>query len=404
MIARFMLCFGWSGLLSALAWLGAAVVCVLCRRHGRRERFFALALGLAILGTLFAAWHSARVDDIRLDQSDEIRAAREAQQRDLEAQERARQKNEGEVAVRFAEDAPGETVAPVNPLPGKGVATADAAPEGEPAYRSGGRQKRVGGKVDKASEKLARAATSGPESEAPAAVSLRLPDYQLANVLSRANRILARLILLGVLGVLVIDYLRRFDWPAGGYGPLPLASVGLNRLEPGPLLIAWNTATEAQLQGYLESILRKGESFVYFGDRAGADRLRLQRLALGPWRFRPWRLLTWSDGVTPNDPEFILDSVWFGRYLVCVPTREAPSVLRAIAPLLAERLRLRARARGLPHLIWDAGPVADPALLGTMTQAASETGMRFVVLGQAATDLRPPRWTVLDGHPALPAP
>lgn len=359
MMISLMTCFGWTGFLSSAAWLAAAVLALASLRRARPERRLAAALGVAVLGAALASWHAARVADFRLDQSDEIRAAREAQQQAEGALERARARTDGEVSVRFAEDDAG------------GV---------EPAYRKGGKQRRDAGKTRADTPDLALSETHGEQDAAPAVVSLRLPDYQLANRLNRANWTLSRLVLLGLLGLLLRDYLKRFNDPERAYAPLPIAGWwGMDQLAAGSLRVGWNEVTDEAVKRRMETVIRQGRSFVYFGDRLGAGAPALERLCLGRWRGCATRLLRWGDEAqTPRDPEFVLDGVWFGRHQMVVPAAGAEALLAALLPRLEERAKLRARARGLPHVVWAAGACADEAMLERFAKACAATGIRFI--------------------------
>jgi hypothetical protein len=359
MTTTLMTCFGWTGLLSAAAWLAAAGLALGARRRARPERRMALALGVAVLGAALASWHAAKVANFRLDQSDEIRAAREAQQQVQGTLERARARTDGEVTVRFAEDDAGAV---------------------EPAYRKGGKQRRDAGKARTDTPDLAPSGASGDQDESGAVVSLRLPEYQLANRLNRANWMLSRLVLLVLLGLLLRDYLKRFNDPERAYAPLPIAGWwGLDHLDAGPLRVTWIEVTDEQVKSRLETVIRQGRYFLYFGDRLGAGTPALERLSLGRWSGWPSQLLRWGDETTtPPDPEFALDGVWFSRHQMVVPAAGAEALLAALVPQLEERAKLRARARGLPHVVWDAGSCANPALLDRLAKACVATGIRFI--------------------------
>lgn len=362
MMTSLMTCFGWTGILSGAAWLAAAGMAIGARRRVSPERRLAAALGVAVLGAALASWHAARVADFRLDQSDEIRAARAAQQQAEGALERARARTDGEVSVRFAEDDAGAV---------------------EPAYRKGGKQRRDAGKVRTDTPDLAPSGASGDQDEPSAAVSLRLPDYELANRLNRANWTLSRLVLLVILGVLLWDYLKRFNDPERAYAPLPIAAWGMDHLPGGPLRVTWDLVQgqddDAGRKERLATIIRQGRSFVYFGDQLESGGLPLERWHLGRWRACPARLLRWGDtATTPRDPEFVLDGAWFGRQLLWVPPGDAAAVLAALTPLLEARARLRARARGVPHMVWEDGLSADDAMVERFAKACAATGIRFV--------------------------
>jgi len=355
------ICFGWHGMGSALAWIVAAIFCLASLRRPRRERAFAVALGLALLGYGLACWNSAWVGEVRLDRTDEIRTAQEAQQRLLIREEQAR-RDAGESTVRFAEDAPGESVS---------VA----------AYRVAGKQKRAVGKVDAASARLAGdALRDGATADGEAAVTLKLPEYLLATRLSRINRLLAGLVLFGVFGVAAGDYLRRFNQPRESYWPLPIAGPWMKTVSPGPLLVNLKSASAGELAAFLEQVARKGQTFAYFGDRVKASDLSANRLRLGRWGIWPLRLLTWGQPAVPRDWDFLVDAVWFGRYGVFISAADGAPGLSAFTERLAGRSALRATAAALPHLVCDLGSGVDQDLLKRLRRRCQETGVRLVLV------------------------
>jgi hypothetical protein len=349
--------FGWTGILSGAVYLTAAVMALSSRRQARPERRLAAAVGVAVLGAVLASAHAARVANFRLDQSDEIRAARTAQK--SEELERARAQQDGKLSVRFAEDDSGAA---------------------EPAYRKGGKQVRDAGKARTDRQDLGPAREFGSQDRS---IGLQLPEYELATRLNRANWALSRLILLVLLGALLWDYLKRFNHPERAYAPLPIAEWGVDHLPGGPLRVTWDLAPgpdgDAARRERLATIIRQGRSFVYFGERLESIGLPLERWALGRWRFCPARLFRWGDVATiPRDPEFVLDGAWFGRQLLWVPSADAAAVLAELTPHLEERVRFRARARAMPHMVWDAGPCANDAMLERFAKACAATGIRFV--------------------------
>ena len=358
-------CLGWHGAASALAWAVAAVLCLGALRRARRERAFVAALGLALLACALACWNSTWAGRLRLDRSDEIRVAQEDQQRLLIQEEQARHEAGG-ATVRFAEDAPGDTA-------------------GAPAYRAGGKQKRAAGKVDAASGQLANTALRGVAPvEGETAVTLKLPEYQLATRMSRINSLLAVLVMVGVLGVMLTDYLRRFNDPVVSYGPLPLAGRWVNAISPGQSVVKLKVRSTVELAQFLEQVTRKGQTFAYFGDRLKAGDVCAWRLRLGRRGVWPLRSLTWGQPGVPRDWDFIFDAVWFGRYGVFVSGAEGLSALRSVAARLAGHAALRATAAALPHLVCDLGPGMEPGLMEGLRRRCELTGVRLVVVEEGA--------------------
>ena len=389
MMAQFITCFGWWGVLSALAWLAAVVACAACLRQAPRRRRFAWALGLAAAGFLLAKVQTAWERAIVLDRSDELRAVREAQQ-DLQMREERARIAQGENVMRFAEDAPGESAGGViltaDELTGR--TAAPAATNAAASYRAAGKQTRTAGKVDAAAKRLARAAAETGPAAAPTVRTLRLDAYRLAGRLSRANRLLADLALLAVLGIAIGDYLLRFHHPVNGYLPLPIAGTWLTHLSHGPPLVSWPGASEAQLRAFLEDVARRGQTFLYVGDRFDPGCPILHRIRWGRLRVWPLQVLTWGRGGAPADAEFALDAVWFDRYALIVPSAEAGALLPPLLKLLAGRAAVQACAARLPHLVWDADAPADAASWRRLAALCARTGLRLVAVAARLPDER----------------
>jgi len=435
----FHLLFGNTGLLSAACWLAAVGTCLIFLRNGRREYAFAVALAGACAGWVFAERHAARVGTFRLDRTDEIRAAVEAQQRQAVIEQQARQTGRP-IVLRFAEDAAGEaegetimtlselsTLAdeaegeatpptgaaedgaeaaePAKSLDGDGESSVaelakslghdDESPEvlatsatedgAEPAYRARGKQTREAGKVDERFRKMGEEAMESVEDEQAAGLMLKLPQYELAKRLNRINHLLADLVLLGVVALVVGDYLRRFNRPLDPYFPLPLAGPWIDTISASPLLVNWHGQHDRVVHTFLDRVVRKGQSFVYFGDRMADDLTGIKRLRFtffGAW---PLPLLHWGRAGAPSDPEFLLDAVWFNRYAAVVPSARALEVLQKILSRLEERAACRCVAPKLPHLVWDTGEAIPPEVLDRLVAVCVETGIRLVVPGELLT-------------------
>ena len=372
------------GGLSTLAWLAAIAACVVCLRRAPRRRRFAWALGLAVAGFFLARAQVAWEVAIVLDRTEELREVREAQQQ-LQVREEREHIAQGENVVRFAEDAPGESaggaILTADELTGRTAASTNAAvaTNGTPAYL-GVRQARTAGKVDAAAARLAQAAVDGTPDAAPPR-TLKLAEYRLAGRLSHANGLFAELVLLAVFGIALGDYLRRFNHPVDGYLPLPIDGTWLTHFSPAPTLVSWTGATDAQLRRFLEDIARRGQTFMYVGDRLSAGAPRLHRIRLGGLRFCPLQMLTWGRDGAPAEADFALDAVWFNRYAICVPAEAADKLLPLLLDLLVGRAAVNATAVALPHLIWDTGRPLEAEHLQRLARFCARTGLRLVLVG-----------------------
>ena len=435
MSEHFHLLFGNTGLLSAACWLAAVGICLAFFRWRRREFALFVALAAACAGWVFAERHAARVGSFRLDRTEEIRAAVEAQEQQAEIEEQSRQTGRP-IVLRFAEDAAGEaeseTIMTLSELStkadeadGEGTPPTDAAEDGaeaaepakssgqddespvaelaesfdgdgespkvlatsatedgaEPAYRARGKQTREAGKVDERFRKMGEEVTKAIEDEHAAGPLLKLPEYELAKRLNRINHLLADLVLIAVVALIVGDYLRRFNRPLDPYFPLPLAGPWVDAVSPSPLLVDWHGGHDRAVRKFLDRVVRKGQSFVYFGDRVADDLTRIKRLRFtffGAW---PLPLLHWGRDGVPSDPEFLLDAVWFNRYAAVVPSAQALEVLQEMLSRLEERAASRGVAPKMPHLVWDTGEAIPSEVLDRLARVCVETGIRLVVPG-----------------------
>jgi len=383
MSAQYLSCFGWWGVASVIAWVAALAAVALAARPAKRRHALRWAVGLAVVGFVLARVQTAWQVAIVLDRTEELRAVREAQQGQQIREEQAR-RGAGENLVRFAEDAPGESV-------GAAILTADeltgrtgAATNAEPVWRAGGKQARAAGKVDVSGARLARDATglSHPE-EATSPTqghALKLETYRLSARLSRANRLLAGLVLLAACGLAIVDYFRRFHRTDGAGWPLPLAGTWLTaHLSSAPSRVRWPArGAAADIQGRLEDLVRRGQTFLYVGDRVDGVQFAMYRVCLGRLRLWPLRVLVWGAG-SPADAEFALDAVWFDRYAVTVPSAAAGALLPKLLDLLAGRAATHAKAARLPCLVWNA-PVPEAVAFARLERLCARTGLCLITM------------------------
>lgn len=435
MIARLILCFGWWGVFSVLLWVGALCAFVACLRSERRYRRFTLTLILAVLGHLFAITQGAWQHSIVLDRADELRASEEASRKVRVAEEKAKIEAGGGL-VRFAEDAPGESVSttimtvdelkgrianpPTNGADAGSVAAPAAAPEGGPASSSGitdgttvdletegtnmpgwmavGKQTRsTSNKLDQANAQVAKQAEKVQEPRAPARI-LKLADYQLSQIQSRVNRLLAKLVLLVVIVIAIGDYLGRFNHPTDGYFPLPLAPTWLTHFSYGEPRIYWPGANEEQLRLLRDDIVRRGQTFLYVGDRLTDGIPAFYRIRLGKHLPSIWSLpvLVWGRAGVPAEAEFTLDAVWFNRYAMCVPAEAADKLLAPLLDMLAMRARVHAVAHRLPHIIWDTNQPMETPVLERLARLCENTGLCLIMIN------RQPSGQIPDGFFTMP--
>lgn len=368
MIAKLYLYFGVTGIASMAVWLSACVLLWVGQRSPRRFRFRLAAVIVALVAFVLGLVNSANVASIRLDRREEIAAAMKLSKAMREAQ-----REEGQVSetLRFAEDAPGEEMGP------------EAGAAHPPSYRDGGVQARTAGKRKATSN----AAEESGEDQAPQVKVLKLDDWRMANRLDRGNLILIELVLFAALFLTIKEYLRRLNTTFDAVWPLPVAGVWLDALFPKTRSVLLAHPSSMLVDRFLARTVRKGETFLYFGERDGCPHSGLTRFGINTRRW--WRLpsLEWAlpkfvygSDPAPCDMEFLFDAVWFSRYAVVVKgTLRAETVLRALIPYLAARCSLGASARRTVNLVWDLPDLPPPELLRPLLRMSRSVNFKIVV-------------------------
>ena len=355
MILRLWYYFGLLGTGAVMAEIAALGLLATAALRTRRQFFLVAGLALATLGFALARVNSARVSAIKVDRAEEMEAARQAMERERAAAAAV----SGNLSSRaqFAEDTP------------DGATT---------SWRARGRQQREAGKRQTVS-----AATETSLQDTSSATKGRVmkeEDVFRANRYDRINLFAARAILLLLAVVLGWDYLRQFNTTFAAYWPLPISGAWLDTWQPKTRAVYLPATGPASLPRLLETAVRKGESFVYFGpadpwpNRTGLPRLSIRGRTL-------WQLpkLVRGDTGVPADTGFLFDAAWFDRYGVVIPSTDAaPELLDALAVYLAQRVRTRARAKRTIHLVWDLDDMPADTLLKTLVALCRETNFKLI--------------------------
>ena len=361
--------FGLTGLASAVAWTAAAALVAAGIPQRQRWPRWIAAVGLAGGGVLLAALTLSVIRSIEVDRSAEALAAEAA------GAKATLEKFRGRAAgIRFAED----TAVDQADLAGVTAAEEEGAYERSvagqlaklPAYARGGRKERAGRSPAKPQ--------TGTESAAPADSSedalppgRRLPQSQLdvADRYERLNRGVAWSVLCVAVGLVAWEYVRRFNSPFDAVWPLPLAGTAVDGMMPKQHVLTLTEDTRTALPRWLETMTRKGESFLVFADDASLPQITsLPRFTAGPLR---WLVpVHWFSAdslrADPSLVEVAFESAWFNRGCGIVTGESgAGDVLAQIATLLARRRQCHATARRTLVIVWSL-PVAPP------THAADE--------------------------------
>ena len=320
MIVRLYGYFGVVGLASIIAWGGALGLLATQAMFGafapkrQRPRAYLIVLGLAVAGYILAQINSNRVSAVPLDSGGQPVVAQPVEELQSEA--------------------------------------------GVPAYLQMGKQRRDGG----------QAAPVTPAEQKPVRT---YQESQLleANQLDRWNLLITRGTLLLALLVLVADYLARFNHTTGNSYPLPIAGPWLDRLAPKSRTLL---AGQLDLKGYLETAVRRGETFLYFSATDPWPAPALPRLG----KYWPLAKLVYGK---PADAEFYFNAVWFNRYCIVILAGDALAVLSQLQLFLEWRTFTKAATRQTVHVVWDLPTAPPEPLLQNLIALGGETNFRFVL-------------------------
>lgn len=367
--------FGIVGLASIIAWVAAACLLLIYCRNARRHVHYLRALAIAAVAYGLAQINSDRVSAIETDRTEQLEWARVQQQR-------ARDESDGpgKVRVRFAEDSnndrldiAGITRDEIKTLTGGSGVLGDA----EPGYRKEGKQTREAGKkADTKTDEVAEAASG--EKKPPRI--MKEADVLRANRFDRYNLLMVNLLLWAAALAFVGDYLWRFNRAFDWYYPFPISGSWLDHLfHKSHSILVLNQRTDLW-KDYLEGVVRKGETFIYFGQHALGPSSLLPRIVLGRMGVLPLRRIVYGSEGVPLDVEFFLDAVWFQEYCVVVDNPDA--ALKLVDPLIAyldKRHVTRAAAPHTVNLVWTFDVLPDERLIGKLASLAAETNLRFVL-------------------------
>ncbi len=345
--------FGVLGILSIVVWMVALVLLLINARRQARPISCLLALVFALAGWGLAKLNSDVVSAIELDRRDEQAAAMKARKEAEEHDELGTAAS----SLKFAEGDPEETVQ---------------------EYRKKGKQVRDKGK-NPALEAGVESAVAEPEKVIK---YLREADYLAANQLDRLNLLIVRVLLWWAVARMVLVYLRRLNSTEGSYVSVPIAGRWLDGLvgKTHSALIMAPALGRMTSQAYAERVIRKGESFIYFGETdPWQGRAWLPRMAVGRWPL--WRLpkLDYGDPGLSANGEFVLDAAWFNRCAVVVSGEDGDPLFEYMAELITRRHDVGASAKRTVHLIWDLPQLPTEEVLTALVRIAPETNLKIMV-------------------------
>lgn len=364
--------FGVTGIASIITWIASLVLFArYARSKGRTQRYL-MALGVAMLGLLLAKINSSNVNEIRADMSEEINAVRERLGRSYQAEDDSEKENGGPINIYE-----------------------EAAQEAAPMYAY-----RAHGKVERAEGKKREDQTEATETEKKKEISpyvrmMKSVDVHRANRIDRINLFLARFTMWLALALVVADYLGRFNKTFNAYFPLPIACRFIDSLCSKTLAVYVYRMAPDALRDYLERVVRKGETFIYFGkedpwqnkettdhgprlarrslpaiwrglgEGGTTDRKsmlpRLRIRGVGLW---PLEKMTFASRDTEFDSDSVFESAWFHRYCFVVTDAElAREWLNDLVDFLLMRYTVLATARRTVNIVWNIEtPVSEETL------------------------------------------
>ena len=342
--------FGLVGMTSILAWMAALVVLAVGWRHKRRSVFLVAGLVVALAGLGLAELNSLHVSAIQPDRSAYILRGHEHQAEVAEAAAKAEAEKLGKE----------EAEAPAEP----------EEPKEKPAYdyRKGGKRKRDAGKRR---EVVGLKAMAEPEQKDDGVFRMSETEVTRANRYDRINLFFARLVPWLAVGLIVLDYLLRFN---------PVVGRMASAMARGKGALQVHSPEEGTLNEYLEARVRRGTSFIFFGSGDPFPEGVLHRLHVWKWRLKPLPRMLHDPDAHEFDSEFAFDCVWFARYALVVAGREPSERLFGdLLGYLRQRRVPRAAAFRTVDVVWDFAEPLPPETVEEMEFLAKETNFRLVL-------------------------
>jgi len=378
-----------AGTLSVLVWMVSAWALWRSRRRKTESwRWLFVALGTAVVAWYLGRVNSDSIMEVKIDQREEIA-------RTIAEHEEMQEEADRQIGARYAEDAPGDELAAKDLSDLQPEGGAQAGKEGiapsiptvsavsnetaatEPEYRKKGRQTRAEGK------KVENKTEISVDLKIKEIRYMKSDDLKAALRLNRANRSIIRLLLLGSVWLVVLDYLRAFNATRTTQWLIPIGGRWIDTFSPKSRLVLLPSAEKSPLspEVYSQAVLHRGENLIFFGPRdpwPGTD--RLARIEFRSWRI--WGLSKLVAGApdVPPDAEFLLDGAWFGRYAVVVPGDDsANGILSEMMEVLWCRHEAGAVSRRTLHIVWTLPRPPDPEVIESARRMGGDIDLRLAV-------------------------
>jgi hypothetical protein len=350
------------------------------------------AVVLAVVALALAKYNSAtHVSRIEVDKSEQIARARDAMEEDRKRKEAERADDVAD--VRFVEDSSADF------LDQAGMNAADAAyymkrqaGAEDPAWKQEKQSRVVSedgsleGAIGARKETDGVAAT-GLEDDGQDPIVMQADEVALANRLDKLNLGLARSTIWLALGIVLVDYLRRFHRYEDAYFPLPLPDAWFRGGAQYPVVTTRPREPRRGMAEELAVLIRQGATFLWMTDDATLAEGVPSVLYRLPFKQMPVEVLPVNFEGKPISTDFVFQELWFGRtaFWETDPVR-TNMLLAGFCALLAERRTSGAHARQPMVIVWHRTEGVPKVFMENVRILGPETGVRLFVCNEETVE------------------
>ena len=362
------------GYLSVLLWLAVPLLWIL-RRHFSTPGWLPLALALCayLFATLNSRMHVSRIDARAAENSSNALEVAAAKRKALED---ARSENVAD--IRFAEDGAEDFIDKGGMDESEKKYLDHLEKNQDPAWKQNKKQRGESAAesndlenlidTEKPAEQLSTEALP-EEKETRKPILMSEPHVTTARKLNKLNLNATYIALLLGISYFFLDYLARANSYARAAYPLPFPAAWRNALTPLPPVVSRPATPRRDLPAELAHLVRQGDVFFCVTNETISLPETLPRLGKNVDSLDVLR--TDNPLITPD---FIFESLWFGRACFLADAAQAQQILPVILEKLTQRKTSRARAKRNIHLVWNLPTPPDEAFLTSLQILAAATG------------------------------
>lgn len=358
------------GYLSVLLWLAVPLLWILRRRFSTPGWLpLALALCACLFATLNSRMHVSRIDAQAAENSSNPLEAAAAKRKALED---ARSENVAD--IRFAEDGADDFIdkGGMDESEKKYLDHLQKKERGESAAESNDLENLID--TEKPAEQLSTEALP-EEKETRNPILMSEPHVTTARKLNKLNLNASYIALLLGISYFFFDYLARANSYARASYPVPFPASWRNALTPLPPVFSRPATPRRDLPAELAHLVRQGDVFFCVTNETISLPQTLPRLGKNVASLDVLR--TDNPLITP---EFIFESLWFGRACFLADSAQATNILPVLLEKLTQRKTSRAHARRNIHLVWNLPTPPDEAFLASFQNLAPATGFSLFLI------------------------